>query len=273
MPTGADEPVVGILEHEWDGIVSLALELGDGEWEMPSECPGWAVRDVMAHMIGTERTLLGDAPPPLPAPIPPHVRNDVGARNEAWVLSRRSRPAREVVEEFRAVTTRRLEDMRSWPAERFDELGPSPVGEVPYREFMNVRVMDCWIHEQDIRVATARPGHDTGPAAQLALTRLASAMPFVVAKQAGAPDGAVVRFQLRGATERRIDVAVRDGRGKAVTDNQGEPDAVLGMDQDVFWRLASGRVTGPAARAAGLVDMRGDVGLGARVVDAMAFMI
>jgi uncharacterized protein (TIGR03083 family) len=163
--------------------------------------------------------------------------------------------------------------MRSWPAVRFDELGPSPVGKVPYREFMHVRVMDCWIHEQDMRVATARPGHDTGPAAQLALQRLASAMPFVVAKQAGAPDGAVVRFQLRGATERRIDVAVLDGRGKAVTDHQGEPDAVLGMDLEVFWRLACGRVTGPAARAAGLVDMGGDVALGARVVDAMTFMI
>jgi hypothetical protein len=32
-------------------------------------------------------------------------------------------------------------------------------------------------------------------------------------------------------------------------------------------------VTGPAARAAGLVDMGGDVALGARVVDAMTFMI
>ena len=63
---------------------------------------------------------------------------------------------------------------------------------------MNVRVMDSWVHEQDVRVATGRPGHDSGPAAQLSLDRLCSAMPFVVGKQARAPEGASVRFDLRG---------------------------------------------------------------------------
>jgi hypothetical protein len=45
------------------------------------------------------------------------------------------------------------------------------------------------------------------------------------------------------------------------------------MNIEVFWRLGCGRVTGEAARAAGLVELQGDLGLGQRVVDAMAFMI
>ena len=45
------------------------------------------------------------------------------------------------------------------------------------------------------------------------------------------------------------------------------------MDLEVFWRLGCGRVTGEAARGAGLVELRGDTDLGERVVDSMAFMI
>jgi uncharacterized protein (TIGR03083 family) len=269
---GSQEPVVDLLAETWAAISELGGSLEVGEWELPSECPGWTVRDVVAHMVGTERSLLGDpAPPPLSAP--PHVHNEVGARNEGWVAALRSHSGPEVLAEFGAVTTRRLEQLRSWPASRFDEVGPSPTGMVPYREFMRVRVMDCWVHEQDIRVATARPGHRQGPAADLAMDRLASAMPFVVGKKAGAPDGASVRFELTGGAPRRLDVVVRDGRatmdGAAVTD----PTAVLRMDMEVFWRLGCGRVSGPAARGAGLIELTGDTGLAERVVDSMAFMI
>ena len=273
MTTGTQEPVIAILAEEWAAIDTLAQGLGDTEWEMPSECPGWTVRDLLSHLIGIERVLLGDAPPPPLDVLPPHVENEVGARNEAWVAARRSLPGSVVLEEFRAVTARRVAELRSWSPARFDEIGPSPVGNVPYREFMNVRVMDSWVHEQDMRVATGRPGHDSGPAAQLSLDRLCSAMPFVVGKQAGAPEGASVRFELRGSLARRVDVVVRDGRAKAVPSFDGEPTAVLDMTMEVFWRLACGRVDGSAARVAGLVTAAGDDDLAVRVLDAMAFMI
>ncbi len=271
--TGNEESVIAILAEEWGAIDTLAQGLTDSEWELPSECPGWTVRDVLSHLIGVERVLLGEASPPPLTELPEHVENEVGARNEAWVASRRSRPGPDVSREFRTVTTKRIAVLRSWPESRFDEIGPSPVGEVPYREFMHVRVMDSWVHEQDIRVATGRPGHDSGPAAELSIDRLCSAMPFVVGKQAGAPEGASVRFELRGPLSRRIDVMVLEGRAKVVPELDGQPTTSLDMDVEVFWRLACGRVDGKAARLAGLVDVGGDDALGSRVLDAMAFMI
>jgi len=272
---GADEPVVGILAEEWGAIAALLDGLEPAEWELPSECPGWTVRDVVAHMVGTERSLLGDPEPQRPSPAPAHVRNPVGAGNEAWVAARRSTPGAEVGEEFQAVTERRLSALRAWPPERFAEPGPSPVGVVPYREFMNVRVMDCWVHEQDIRVATGRPGHDDGPAARLSLDRLTSGLPFVVGKQAAAPEGTWVRFEVRGPLARRVDIVVRDGRAameqRGASD--GAPDVTLDMDTDTFWRLTCGRMNGEAARYAGLVAVDGDGDVGDRVLGAMAFMI
>jgi len=273
MSTGSNEGVVDVLDEEWSAITALGAELGEAEWELPSECPGWSVRDLVSHLIGIERTLLGEPAPEGPARLPAHVRNEVGAHNEAWVASRRHLPGRAVLEEFGAVTARRLEELRSFPASRFDEVGPSPVGEVPYGEFMRVRVMDSWVHEQDMRVATGRPGHESGPAADLSMGRLCSAMPFVVAKQAGAPEGASVRFDIRGDAPRRVDVVVTGGRGRTVAALDEGPTVVLGMAAGGFRRLACGRVTGQAARSVGLVEVGGDADLGRRVLDAMAFMI
>ena len=111
------------------------------------------------------------------------------------------------------------------------------------------------------------------PAAALAIDRLASAMPFIVGKKAGAPDGSLVRFELTGDAPRRLDVVVRGGRA-AIGDGSGsEPTTELRMDLEVFWRLGCGRVTGEAARGAGLVELRGDTDLAERVIDTMAFMI
>jgi len=273
VTTGIEEPVISILAEEWAAIDVLGQGLAEAEWDLPSECPGWSVRDVVSHLIGIERALLGDAAPPPLADLPEHVENEIGARNEAWVEPRRSLPGPVVLAEFRDVTARRLVQLSAAPEARFDEIVPSPVGNVAYREFMNVRVMDCWVHEQDIRVATGRPGHDSGPAAQLSLDRLCSAMPFVVGKQAGAPEGASVRFELRGSFPRRIDVVVHRGRAQTVPALDGRPDALLDMDMEVFWRLACGRVDGEAARIAGIVELGGDRELAGRVLQSMAFMI
>ena len=210
------------------------------EWDLPSECPGWTVRDVLSHMVGTELSLLGE-PAPDPLSTPSHVHNEVGARNEGWVASLRNHTGPEVLAVFRDVTSRRLAQLRSWPTSRFDEVGPSPAGQVPYREFMRVRVMDCWVHEQDIRVATARPGHRQGPAATLAIGRLASAMPFIVGKKAGAPDGIVGPLRADGE---RTPAGRRGRAAEAGRAHRGRPSRNPRPSSAWTWRSsgASGAV-------------------------------
>ena len=87
-----DRPIVAELAEVWTSLLGLAPELADGDWDRPSPCPGWTVRDVYSHVIGTESGLLGRTPaPPLDA-YGPHVHNDMGRGNEAEVRLRRDRP-------------------------------------------------------------------------------------------------------------------------------------------------------------------------------------
>src|SRR5882672_10222423 len=107
------EPLIALFEDVWGDIVDVCADLTDAQWERPTDCPGWTVKDHVAHMIGTERMLLGEQPDAPPVEDPgAHIRNDIGKVNEQWIEGYRSRRGSEVLDEFRTVAQRRLEAMR-----------------------------------------------------------------------------------------------------------------------------------------------------------------
>src|SRR5205807_1395740 len=79
--------VLSGLFGTWDSIDQLLAGLSEQHWQTPTPLPGWCVRDVVAHMIGTESSLQGINAPAADIDLTAldHVRNDVGAINEAWV--------------------------------------------------------------------------------------------------------------------------------------------------------------------------------------------
>ena len=56
------EPMIDHLADVWQDIAGIGADLSADEWRLPTECPGWSVHDNVAHMIGTERMLLGEEP-------------------------------------------------------------------------------------------------------------------------------------------------------------------------------------------------------------------
>jgi uncharacterized protein (TIGR03086 family) len=54
----------------------LVGRVDDRQWDAPSPCPGWSVRDVVEHMTGAHRTLLTMLGAAAPEPPP--------ATREAW---------------------------------------------------------------------------------------------------------------------------------------------------------------------------------------------
>jgi uncharacterized protein (TIGR03083 family) len=267
------EPIIELLETEWAALAQLGAEFGPADWATPTELPGWTVQDCYSHVVGTERSLQGETPPSIDMAAFPHLTAVSAAFTEPAVEARRHLSGAEVLAELEAATAERLVALRSLTPEQWDETGPTPIGTVPYREFMNVRTFDCWMHEQDVRRALDRPGHQDGPVAEHAIGRCTQALGFVVGKKAGAPDGATVEFDLHGPLARRIPVAVRDGRARVVDEPVDEPTVRLTMDQETLWCLGGGRWDPEEALADGRVTITGDRALGEAVVRALNFMI
>jgi uncharacterized protein (TIGR03083 family) len=274
VPPGNNEAVVDQMTQVWVSLASACEGVRASQWDLATDCPGWTVKDQLSHLVGIERLLLGDpAPPPLEA-IPDHVTNAFGELNEAWVDARRPRPGEEVLEEFVEVTNRRVDSLRTMPTAKFDEIGWSPVGQVPYREFMETRILDTWAHEQDIRRALGRPGGRNAVGEAVTLDRCAQSMPFVVGKRVAPPDGTTVLFSVVGVMGRKVGVRVDEGRASLVPDDpDAEPSVTLNMEQEAFWRLGFGRVAPSRVLATGKVQIEGDVALGHQVLESMAFMM
>ncbi|MDZ4828190.1 MAG: maleylpyruvate isomerase family mycothiol-dependent enzyme [Actinomycetota bacterium] len=267
------EPLINLLAAVWTDTLVLAADLTEDEWNRSTDCPGWSVKDHVAHMIGTENMLEGEQPPPADIGDAAHVRNDIGTFNEQWVAVYRDRPGKEALDDFRVITDRRLATLRALPAEEWEKEGFTPEGPGPYRQFMEIRVFDCWFHDQDMREALNRQGFLEGPAADLSLGRIPpKGLPYVVGKKAGAPQGSSVVFDVTGAPPIVAAISV-EGRAALLDAPPADPTTTLTMDRRTFGRLAGGRWNGDRARVAGTVQVGGDVELGNRVLDNMAFTI
>ena len=269
------EPLLSLFEDVWSDVIALCGDLTDEQWALPTDCPGWSVRDNVAHMIGTERMLIGEQPDAPPVVGAPHVRNDIGKANEQWIAGYRELPGAAVLDAFRDVTNRRLDALRALTADDWDREGFTPEGPGPYRTFMAIRVFDCWYHDEDIREAIGRPGYLEGPVADMSLLRIPpKGLPYVVGKKAGAPAGSTVVFTVAGSPPIVAAVHVPpEGRALLLDAAPPDPTATISLDRRTFARLAGGRWNGDRARAEGIVEVTGDQELGNRVVDNMAFTI
>lgn len=263
--------IVRLLGEEWSVIAGLAASLDAAAWSAPA-LPGWDVHDVLAHMVGTERMLDGAALPQVTGEddAADHVRNDIGQANEAWVISLRERSHAELLDDFRAITAKRLASLTAMSAEEFYRPSWTPAGDGTYGRWMEIRVFDCWMHEQDIRAAAGCPGNETGPAAEQSIAEVAGALGYIIGKRGQAPDGSSVLIRLTGPIERDLHV-VTSGRAKVVDALEGEPTTTIALPSSLFLRLAGGRQD--LVEALGQITLGGDAGLGRQLAANLAFTI
>lgn len=269
----SDQEIVDKLERVWTSIADLCSTFTETEWKTPTDCPNWSVQDNVSHIIGTESRLMGRQPPEHTPPDMSHVKNDIGKFNEVWVDFRRSWPGSKVLEEFQDITRERLRVLRGMSEADFSQETQTPVGPGTVRLFMEIRIFDCWVHEQDIRRAVARPGHLEGPVVEHSVDRIALAMPFVVGKKAQAPDGTTVVFEITPPAGRTLAIGVQGGRAKSLDASPETPTVRLTMDVETLNCLGCGRRDPDRVLESGKVQIDGDRGLGETIVRQMNFMI
>lgn len=255
---------VEALEQTWRSTAALCRELGDADWEKPTRCPGWSVKDQLSHLVGLERVLMGGRHPDHQPPDAAHIRDDVGRYMEVHVDIRRSVPAKEILGDFEAMIEERIPQLREL-AGAADPEAPmaGPMGfESKAGSMLPIRVLDSWVHEQDIRHAVDKPGGYDSSAAQVVVERFIAGLGMIVGKRAQAPEGAAVTFVIDGPIARTLTVRVKGGRAE-VAEDEVTPAAntVLQMPTETFVALLAGR-----EGAAEGVKIDGDEELGRRIV-------
>ena len=256
------------LTHTWESISALCADLTEQQWKTMTDCPGWTVQDTLSHLIGVERMMIGLPLTKHRAEQGPHVKNPIGEFNEHEVDVRRSMTGAEVLAEWNDL----IEDSRDFLEDAGDEYfnreTMTPTGPGTMADFLHIRVLDCWAHEQDMRRAVGKPGNQGGAAAEHTIDRLLRTIPIVVGKRAKTPEGRGVVIEITGPVRRVVPVLVTNGRA-AVVDSVSDPIASLKMDSNTFCALAMGRVDPLSAK----IDVVGDQELGKAIITNFNMMI
>jgi uncharacterized protein (TIGR03083 family) len=215
-------------------LVALVGDLDAGAWRLPTACPGWSVGDVAGHLLGVElanvsRRRDGHRVDPAPGEAPGAW---LAAFNDDWVRAAGRLSPR--------VVAGMLDLAGSWFEQHvagldLDAIGGSVwwVGPEPAPVWLDVarEYTERWVHQQQIRDATDRPGLCDARYVGPVVATFVHALPRSLAG-VDAAEGTTVDLSFTG-------------------EGGGEWHARRGSDR---WSLQAGPSPSPACRLTGPVD-------------------
>jgi uncharacterized protein (TIGR03083 family) len=249
-----------------EAILVMAAEFDDADWARRTDCDEWTVKDVLAHLAHLETELCSTEQN---SHEQANVTEVISAYTAKGVEARRDRTPAELVDEFASAVELRASRLADLPD---DPSAPAPVtpGGVPWSwdTLLRNRSIDVWVHEQDIRRATGRPGGLDTTGAHVAVMTFSFAMPYILGKRVQPPAMSTVQWNVTGETPLQLAVRVgEDGRASAI-ESLNEPSVTLTMTTETFTVLTAGRRDPDEVE----VEVVGNESLGRATLSAMAIM-
>lgn len=142
---------VEALRADRQALLAMAETFTADEWEAPSDCAGWRVQDVVAHLAQVFRQMVD------PGSLPPGDPSGQTERNQdRYVDAMRSLTPQEVLEEYRSLGEQALAGLEGIQGVE-SEISMGDLGRYPLHMVANAFAFDHYTH---IRVDILRP---TGP--------------------------------------------------------------------------------------------------------------
>jgi uncharacterized protein (TIGR03083 family) len=244
---------IDLFAPERDALVALLESLAPDEWNAPTVCDGWSVKDIATHILSDDlgniaRGRDGYRGGWFDAPSWEALLAFINRQNEQWVDTMRRLSPRLICELLRFSGERFVATMR---ARDLDAIGdpvswagpePAPVWLDVAREYT-----ERWLHQQQIRDAVGRDGLKDRGMFHPVLDAFVRALPYTY-RDVAAPDGTHVRMIVEGDAGGAWSLVRVDGRWGLCTDVDAPPAASVTLDQETAWRLFTKGLTPEAAR-------------------------
>jgi uncharacterized protein (TIGR03083 family) len=238
--------VVDLFPEERAALLDMLGSLSPEEWQLPTVCPGWSVKDIALHLLGDDVGILSRGRDGFSSPNFAEgldisrwdgLLAAINRQNEAWVYATRRMSAEllcqflrltgdDSVDYFRLLDPFELGGPVDWAGP-----GPAPAWLHVVREYT-----ERWVHQQHIRDAVGRPGLTERRYFGPVLDAFARALPHTL-RDTPAPEGSRVRLVINGEAGGTW-TAVRGAGGWSLDADATTPAAAtVTMDQDLAWRL------------------------------------
>jgi uncharacterized protein (TIGR03083 family) len=249
--------------------VALLRQLDTADWAKPTDLPGWNVRYVAAHLAHLESELAGNPQKQVDVPEAPHIKSPMSVFTESGPLARADWTTDQIIDEIESSAAKRAGALRAMmpvdPTAPGD--GFAAVVGWDWATLLSNRVLDQWMHQQDIRRAVDKPGGLAGPGGAHALATFSRSIPYVVGKRVSPPPGSTIVLDVTGEHPATLAAAVgEDGRAARLDGAPADPTVRISMDFETFIVLSGGRRTPDQVTA----TVTGDTAVGNAIVASLA---
>jgi uncharacterized protein (TIGR03083 family) len=265
--------VAKLFPEVLEKLLELLSSLSSDDWNRPTVCSGWSVKDIALHLLGVEVSILSrkrDRFHQSTANISEwaDLVAFINRLNDIWIQAAR-RISPPLLLDFLALAGRQSSEYFQSldphaPGDPVDWAGPggAPVWLDIAREYT-----ERWHHQQQIRDAVGRPGLKSPEYLGPILDTFVLALPHSFA-EVQADQETSLNLVLRGATGRRW-VLIRDtGAWTLYQGSVDNPAAAIALDEDDAWRLWTRGLRKSEAQPR--IEISGDTELATRVLDVVA---
>ncbi len=252
-------------------LLELLESLTPEEWTAQTVAPAWTVRDVAAHLLDTQLRKLSLVRDGYAASSAPAIRSP------DEFVAYLNRLNREGVEMYRRLSPAVLISMMKVASresaeyhQSLDPMGPavfnvSWAGEETSANWFDTarELTERWHHQQQIRLATHKPGIMTPRLYHPVLDCFMRALPFAYRDQRGLPD-THARFNVAGECGGSW-FLYRDGdRWRQLESPEGNQASETTIPQEIAWRIFTKGIDRSAAEAQ--ITVTGDHQIGLHIL-------
>lgn len=260
-----------------DALIGLLRSLREEQWNLPTVCPAWSVKDIVAHLLDTACRRLSFGRDRLAVPQAGKslaeyrdLLDFLNELNAQWVMAARRLSPR--------LLTDFLEIVEPQLAAYFLTLDPwSPgipvswAGESESQSWFDVarELTERWHHQQQIRLAAGAPPLDDPRLSRPVLETFLRALPYRY-REVEAPAGASLVVRIEGRIPYAYTLRREDAGWNLFAGEFEAPASRIVLPEEPAWLLLTNGMTGEAARERAAIE--GDARLAAPFFGVVAVM-
>ncbi len=270
--------VLDLFPQERKLLLELFSHLSEEDWEKPTVCPGWTVKDIGLHLLGDDIGYLSGHRDHFSNPF---FRNkdmrtweslvtNLNEANELWVKA------------AERISPKLLSDLLTLTGKQFHEylqsLDPMAIngtvswaGPDPAPVWLDIarEYTERWLHQQQIRDAVNIPGLKERRFFHPILDTFVRALPHTY-RDVPVADMTVIQFVVTGEAGDVWYLVGEANRWFLYTGVERQPDAVVTMDQETCWRLFTRGMNKGQAR--GNTTIKGNQRLGEKILETVSII-
>lgn len=254
----------------------LLHSLTPKQWDLPTVCTGWSVKDVALHMLSVDAGWLSGGRDHFHEPLNLNIDGweslvaFINVRNESWVAATRRLSPRlliELVPFFGGMLVDYINTLD--PFEPGPSINWASDDAAPMWMQIGRELTERWTHHQQICDAVGATSLREADLVHAVLSMFVRAFPRTY-RDVSAPDGTAITLTITGAGGGTWSLLRETGRWQLYGAVETQPAASVSLSTETAWRLFTKGITPEAGRAQSVIA--GDLSLAEPVLNMVSIL-